>query len=73
MPVNNELTQEQWQRFQWARDRGHLEFVAKADRCDKFAFGDQWHQQDLQALELAKRPALTINKILPTISTITIP
>ncbi len=70
MPVNNDLTQDQWQRFQWCRDRGHLEFVAKADKCDKFAFGDQWHQQDLQALELVKRPALTINKILPTISTI---
>lgn len=70
MPVNHDLTQEQWQRFQWCRDRGHLEFVARADKCDKFAFGDQWHQQDLMALELQRRPALTINKILPTLSTI---
>ena len=70
MPINNDLTQENWARFQWCRDRGHLEFVAKADKCDKFAMGDQWHQQDLMALELQQRPALTINKILPTISTI---
>lgn len=70
MPVNHEITQDQWQRFQWCRDRGHLEFVAKADKCDKFAMGDQWHQQDIQALELQRRPALTINKILPTVSTI---
>jgi hypothetical protein len=70
MPIDNDKTQEQWQRFQWCRDRGHLEFVARADKCDKFAFGDQWHQQDLMALELQRRPALTINKILPTLSTI---
>lgn len=70
MAINHEITQDQWARFQWCRDRGHLEFVAKADKCDKFAMGDQWHQQDIQALELQRRPALTINKILPTISTI---
>ena len=70
MPVDADKTQEQWQRFQWCRDRGHLDFVAKADKCDKFALGDQWHQQDLMALELQRRPALTINKILPTLSTI---
>ena len=70
MPVNHEITQEQWQRFQWVRDRGHLDFVAKADRCDKFVMGDQWLQQDLNALTLQRRPALTINKILPTISTL---
>ena len=70
MAINHEITQDQWARFQWCRDRGHLEFVAKADKCDKFAMGDQWQQQDIMALELQRRPALTINKILPTISTI---
>lgn len=70
MPINHEVTQNQWQRFMWVRDRGHLDFIAKADKCDRFAMGDQWHQQDIDALELQRRPALTINKILPTISTI---
>ena len=70
MPINAEISQQQWQRFQWCRDRGHLEFVAKADKCDKFVAGDQWLQQDLNALELQRRPALTINKILPTVSTL---
>lgn len=70
MPINAEVAQAQWARFQWCRDRGHLDFVAKADKCDNFFVGNQWLQQDLNALELARRPALTINKILPTISTI---
>lgn len=70
MPINNELTSQQWQRFQWCRDRGHLDFVAKADRCDKFVMGDQWLQADLNELGIQRRPAMTINKILPTVSTL---
>ena len=70
MPVNHEITQHQWQRFQWMRDRGHLDFIAKADKCDRFTIGEQWAQQDIQALELQRRPAITINKILPTLETI---
>jgi len=70
MPVNAALAQTQWQRFQWCRDRGHLDFVAKADRCDKFVAGDQWLQQDLNALELQRRPAITINKIGATVQTL---
>lgn len=70
MPINDELSHQQWSRFQWCRDRGHLDFIAKADKCDNFFVGNQWLQEDLNALELAKRPALTINKILSTLSTI---
>lgn len=39
MPVNASLAQEQWMRWQYVRDRGHLDFVAKADKCDKFFAG----------------------------------
>ncbi|WP_018609509.1 hypothetical protein [Uliginosibacterium gangwonense] len=70
MPVDADLAQKQWLRFSWCRDRGHLDFVAKADKCDKFFAGDQWQQEDLNALKLQRRPAITINKILATISTI---
>lgn len=70
MPINADLAQTQWQRFQWCRDRGHLDFVAKADKCDKFVAGDQWLQQDMNALTLQRRPAITINKLLPTVNTL---
>jgi hypothetical protein len=29
------------------RDRGHLEFINKADKCDKYFCGEQWLQSDL--------------------------
>ena len=70
MPVNAELIQKQFEAFSYARDRGHLDFVAKADKCDKFVMGDQWLQADLNELGIQRRPALTINKILPTVSTL---
>ncbi len=70
MPVNAALSQKQFESYSYARDRGHLDFVAKADRCDKFLMNDQWLQADMNELALQRRPALTINKILPTISTL---
>ena len=70
MPVNDEIASQQWSRYQYLRDRGHLEFINKADKCDKFFVGEQWEVHDLNALQLQRRPALTINKIISTISTL---
>ncbi len=70
MPVNDSLASEQWTRFQYCRDRGHLEFINKADRCDRFFAGDQWNQADLNVLALQRRPAITINKIISTLGTL---
>lgn len=70
MPVNEQLAHEQWVRYTYCRDRSHTSFVKKADKCDRFFSGDQWKSEDLAALELQRRPALTINKILSTLGTI---
>lgn len=70
MPVNTEICDEQWRRFEYCRDRGHLEFIAKADKCDNFLIGNQWEVSDLARLKEERRPAMTINKIMSTISTI---
>jgi len=70
MPVNDAIAQEQWVRFQYCRDRGHLDFIQKADKCDKFFVGEQWEVTDLNALTIARRPALTINKIISTLGTV---
>jgi len=70
MTDNAELAREQWTRFVDCRDRGHLSFINLADKCDKFTVGEQWSQADMDLLKEAGRPALTINKVLPTISTL---
>lgn len=70
MPVDAAKSQENWLRFQYCRDRGHLDFLTKADRCAQFFAGEQWNKDDLAKLREQKRPAMTINKILPTITNI---
>jgi len=60
----------QWTRYQQVRDMGHADFVKKADRCNDFFRGQQWNPIDVAMLKMARRPALTINKILSTISNV---
>ena len=70
MPINSELATKVWYRYVYARDNGHEKFVKKATVCDAFFRGDQWSEEDLQALKQSRRPALTINKIISTIGNV---
>ena len=70
MPVDTKIAMKQWVRYAWARDNGHSKYVEKAEKCDAFFRGDQWDPTDRAKLQLVRRPALTINKILPTIANV---
>lgn len=70
MPVDRDKSMEQWLRYRWMIERGHYQFLEKAYRCDEFFAGQQWSETDLNALKLAKRPAMTINKILSTVGAV---
>lgn len=61
---------EQFERYSYARDNGHLDYVKKADRCDNYFAGNQWAEQDRRKLEAQGRPVLTINKILSTLAVV---
>ena len=70
MPVDTALCTKVWYRYAWARDNGHSKYVEKADKCERFFAGDQWDRADKAALELSRRPALTINKIISTVGNV---
>lgn len=70
MPVDAAESLKHWYRFQQARDNGHDDFVKKADRCEEFYRGQQWSPVDKAKLQLARRPALTINKIKPAVENV---
>ena len=70
MPINSELTSKVWNRYAWARDNGHAAYVEKADLCERYFAGDQWDAADKAKLKQQRRPALTINKIISTLSNI---
>ena len=60
----------QWDRYERARDNGHVEYVDMAKKCDAYYQGDQWEIEDVSMLDAEGRPALTVNTILPTINTV---
>lgn len=70
MPVNIELASKIWDRYAWCRDNGHEDFVEKATKCDQFFLGNQWDPADKAALASVGRPAMTINKIMSTVSNV---
>lgn len=70
MPIDTSKAYEVWARYAFARDHGHLKFIEKADTCDRFFRGDQWEPEDKAKLRLQRRPALTINKIISTLSNV---
>lgn len=70
MPIDANKALAVWTRYVYARDNGHSDFVLKADLCERFFQGDQWDSRDKAELALAGRPAITINKILSTVSNI---
>jgi hypothetical protein len=60
----------QWDRYERARDNGHIEYIEMAKKCDSYYQGDQWDIEDVSILDAEGRPALTVNTILPTINTV---
>lgn len=70
MPLDTHLAGQIWQRYCWCRDNGHLDYVDKAKKCENTFSGDHWDQHDKDVLRESRRPALTINKVLGTISNI---
>lgn len=70
MPMNTAIANEVWARYVWLRDNGHLDYIRKAVKCENFFAGIQWDANDLALLKQQRRPALTINKILSTVSNV---
>ena len=70
MPIDTQLATKIWTRYAWTRDNGHQRFVEKADKCERYFRGDQWDANDKAKLASVKRPAMTINKIMSTVSNV---
>lgn len=60
------LIRDNYQRYTYCRDNGHLDFIRKANECDDYFAGIQWDPIVRKRLERSGKPVLTINKILPT-------
>jgi len=68
--MTTDVAREAAYRYSYMRDAGHLDFIHKARKCEDFFAGVQWDNTDLVKLRSQRRPALTINKIMNTISNV---
>ena len=64
------IADENWQRYEHGRNRGHREYAGKAKRLEGYYLGGglQWEKEDLKVLEEQKRPALEFNEVMPAIN-----
>jgi len=65
-----QAAQENWQRYQYGKDRGHLRYMAQAARCEGMYLGGgrQWSPEDAAILAEQGRPAYEFNEVLPSIN-----
>lgn len=63
MPLNVAKAEENWQRYAFARDNGHLDFVRSANLHEQYFYGNQWRDETRQKLRQQFKPVITVNKI----------
>jgi len=68
--MTTDVAREAAYRYTYMRDEGHTDFIDKARKCEDFFAGIQWDKADLAKLAASRRPAITVNKILNTISNV---
>lgn len=66
----DQTAQENWQRYQYGKDRGHLRYMAQAARCEGMYLGggEQWSPEDAAILAEQGRPAYEFNGIMPSVN-----
>lgn len=73
MPSNFKIANEQWERYVYCRDNGHLDYLTKSRLCEDYFAGypdRQWDPSIAAELRRQRRPNLTINKVLSTLCSI---
>lgn len=63
MPLNVAKAEENWMRYRFARDNGHLDFVRNANMFEQYFYGNQWRDETRAKLNQQFKPVITVNKI----------
>lgn len=60
-----------WHRYLYVRDRGHLAYMEQAKKCEGMYLGggEQWSDADKAVLDAEGRPYYEFNEIMPSINT----
>lgn len=62
--------QDNWARYQYGKDRGHLRYMMQAARCEGMYLGggEQWLPEDRAILDEQGRPAYEFNEVKPSVN-----
>lgn len=68
MNTMDDNAKENWARYLYAKDRGHVEYMEQAERCQGMYLGggEQWSAADKAILAQQRRPFYEFNEILPS-------
>ena len=70
-PIDSDLAaRENWARYTYAKDRGHLEYQAQAAICEGMYLGggEQWRAEDKAILMAEGRPFYEFNEVMPSVN-----
>jgi len=66
----DDAARENWHRYLYGKDRGHLQYMEQARKCEGMYLGggEQWAEADKTVLSRQKRPFYEFNEIMPSIN-----
>lgn len=66
----DQTAQENWDRYRYGVERGHIDYIDRASLCERFYLGGglQWDDADRAELEGQGRPAMEANEVMPAIN-----
>ena len=66
----DQSARENWQRYGYGKDRGHIEYTEQAARCEGMYLGggEQWLTADKVILNEQKRPFYEFNEVMPSVN-----
>lgn len=64
----DQSAKENWDRYNYGKDRGHVNYMVQAARCEGMYLGggEQWLEADKEILRAQKRPFYEFNEVMPS-------
>ena len=68
--IGDDAARDNWARYLYGKDRGHLDYLTEAARSEDVFLGKgkQWLPQDRAKLNLERRPAYELNQVKPSVN-----
>lgn len=68
--IGDQAARDNWDRYCYGKDRGHLDYTDHARRCEGMYLGggEQWLPEDKALLKAQRRPHYEFNEVMPSVN-----